>query len=164
MRAETSRARIPRPIYVRQNRVDPNYNRINIVDAGLNSWYNALAVQLNKRFSHGLTGNIAYTWSHAIDEGQGGAGTPNIFASGGPQTYLPGNYRAEKGSSALDVRHRSSCERSLDSDLPSQSVLDGTLPGERMATLGARHLPVFAPDNANRDDLVGAHSDWLHPG
>jgi len=94
------------PVYVRQNRVDPNYNRINIVDAGLNSWYNALAVQLNKRFSHGMTGNIAYTWSHAIDEGQGGAGTPNIFASGGPQTYLPGNYRAEKGSSALDVRHR----------------------------------------------------------
>jgi hypothetical protein len=86
--------------------VDPRYNRINIVDAGLNSWYNGLAVQLNKRFSHGLTGNIAYTWSHAIDEGQGGAGTPNIFASGGPQSYLPGNYRAEKGSSALDVRHR----------------------------------------------------------
>jgi hypothetical protein len=94
------------PVYVRQNRVYPNYNRINIVDSGLNSWYNALSVQLNKRLSHGLTGNISYTWSHAIDEGQGGAGTPNIFASGGPQTYLPGDYRAEKGSSALDVRHR----------------------------------------------------------
>ena len=94
------------PVYVRQNRVYPNYNRINIVDSGLNSWYNALAVQLNKRLSHGLTGNISYTWAHAIDEGQGGAGTPNIFASGGPQTYLPGDYRAEKGSSALDVRHR----------------------------------------------------------
>jgi hypothetical protein len=76
------------------------------VDSGLNSWYNGLAVQLNKRFSHGLTGSVAYTWSHAIDEGQGTAGTSNIFASGGPQSYLPGNYRAEKGSSALDVRHR----------------------------------------------------------
>jgi len=94
------------PIYVRQNRVNPNYNRINIIDSGLNSWYNGLAVQLNKRFSHGLTGNIAYTWSHAIDLGQANGGTPNIFASGGPQTYLPGNYRAEKGSSVLDVRHR----------------------------------------------------------
>ncbi len=94
------------PVYVRQNRVNPNYNRINIVDSGLNSWYDGLAVQLTKRLSRGLTGNIAYTWSHAIDEGQGGAGTPNIFASGGPQSYLPGDYRAEKGSSALDVRHR----------------------------------------------------------
>ena len=94
------------PVYVRQNRVDPRYSRINIIDAGLNSWYNGLAVQLNKRLSHGVTGNIAYTWSHAIDEGQGNAGTPNIFASGGPQTYLPGDYQAEKGTSALDVRHR----------------------------------------------------------
>jgi outer membrane receptor protein involved in Fe transport len=94
------------PVYVRQNRVDPRYSRINVIDAGLNSWYNGLAVQLNKRFSHGVSGNIAYTWAHAIDEGQGNAGTPNIFASGGPQTYLPGNYSAEKGSSALDVRHR----------------------------------------------------------
>ncbi len=94
------------PIYVRQNRVDPRYARINIVDSGLNSWYNALVVQLNKRMSHSLAGSLSYTWSHAIDEGQGGAGTPNIFASGGPQSYTPGDYRAEKGSSSLDVRHR----------------------------------------------------------
>ena len=94
------------PVYVRQNRVDPRYARINIIDAGLNSWYNGLAVQLNKRLSHGLTGSLSYTWSHAIDEGQGGAGTPNIFASSGPQSYAPGDYRAEKGSSVLDIRHR----------------------------------------------------------
>jgi len=94
------------PVYVLQNRVDPRYTRLNVVDSALNSWYNALAVQLTKRLSHNVTGNIAYTWSHAIDEGQGNAGTPNIFASGGPQSYMPGNYRAEKGSSALDVRHR----------------------------------------------------------
>ena len=94
------------PVYVRQNKVDTRYSRINIVDAGMNSWYNGLAVQLTKRMSHGITGNISYTWSHAIDEGQGGAGTPNIFASGGPQSISPGDYRGEKGSSSLDVRHR----------------------------------------------------------
>jgi outer membrane receptor protein involved in Fe transport len=94
------------PVYVRQNRVDTRYSRINIIDSGLNSWYNGLTVQLTKRFSHGFTGNAAYTWSHAIDEGQGNAGTPNIFASGGPQSYSPGDYRAEKGSSLLDVRQR----------------------------------------------------------
>jgi hypothetical protein len=94
------------PIYVRQNRVNPNYARINIVDAGLNSWYNAFALQLNKRMSHSITGSVSYTWSHAIDEGQGGAGTPNIFASGGPQTYIPGDYSGEKGTSTLDIRQR----------------------------------------------------------
>lgn len=94
------------PVYIRQNRVDTRYARVNIVDAGLNSWYNGLAVQLNKRMSSGLTGSVAYTWAHAIDEGQGGAGTPNIFASGGPQTYVPGDYRGEKGTSSLDIRQR----------------------------------------------------------
>jgi outer membrane receptor protein involved in Fe transport len=94
------------PIYVRQNRVDTRYARINIVDAGLNSWYNALALQLNKRMARSFTGSVSYTWSHAIDEGQGGAGTPNIFASGGPQTYVPGDYKGEKGTSSLDIRQR----------------------------------------------------------
>jgi outer membrane receptor protein involved in Fe transport len=94
------------PVYVRQNRVDQRYARINIVDAGLNSWYNAGALQLEKRFQHGLSGSLAYTWSHAIDDGQGAAGTPNIFASGGPQSYAPGDYSGEKGTAALDIRHR----------------------------------------------------------
>lgn len=94
------------PVFVRQNRVDPRYSRVNLIQPALNSWYNGMAVQLNQRLSHGIIGSASYTWSHAIDEGQGVAGTPNIFASGGPQSYLPGDYRAEKGSSALDVRHR----------------------------------------------------------
>jgi outer membrane receptor protein involved in Fe transport len=94
------------PVYVRQNRVDPRYARLNVVDAGLNSWYNGLVVQLNKRMSRTITGSASYTWSHTIDTGQGGAGTPNIFASGGPQSYAPGDYSHEKGSSALDIRHR----------------------------------------------------------
>jgi hypothetical protein len=94
------------PLYVRQNRVDTRYNRINIIDSGLNSYYNGLAAQLNKRLSHGLTGSFSYTWSHAIDTGQAGGGTPNIFASSGPQSYTPGDYKAEKGTSVLDLRHR----------------------------------------------------------
>lgn len=94
------------PVYVRQNRVDPRYARVNVVGAALKSWYNGLAVQLNKRLSREFTGSLAYTWSHAIDQGQGNAGTPNIFASGGPQSYQPDNFSADKGSSALDVRHR----------------------------------------------------------
>ncbi|MEO8128762.1 MAG: carboxypeptidase regulatory-like domain-containing protein [Bryobacteraceae bacterium] len=94
------------PVYVRQNRVDTRYSRINVVGSGINSWYNGLATQLNKRMSHGVTGSVSYTWSHAIDNGQGGAGTPNIFASGGPQNVIPGDYNADKGSSLLDIRHR----------------------------------------------------------
>ena len=98
--------------------MDPRYARINIIDAGLNSWYNAGRLQLEQAHVAGpVTGSVAYTWSHAIDEGQGGAGTPNIFASGGPQSYLPGDYRGEKGTAALDVRHRLGLQRHLAADL-----------------------------------------------
>jgi hypothetical protein len=94
------------PVYVRQNRVDTRYSRLNIVGAGLNSWYNGLVAQLTKRMSHGITGSVSYTWAHAIDNGQAGGGTPNVFGSGGPQSYLPGDYNFDKGSSVLDIRQR----------------------------------------------------------
>jgi hypothetical protein len=72
----------------------------------LNSWYNGLVAQLTKRMSHGITGSVSYTWAHAIDNGQAGGGTPNVFGSGGPQSYLPGDYNFDKGSSVLDIRQR----------------------------------------------------------
>jgi hypothetical protein len=84
---------------------DPRYRRIDEVDNGGLSYYDALAVQLNKRFAHGFQGGLAYTFGHAIDFNQGAA-TNNIFFSTGPTSYENGNYSAEKGSAANDVRHR----------------------------------------------------------
>jgi hypothetical protein len=93
------------PTYLRANRVNPKWNHINLVDAGGNSYYNALAVQLRKRLSHGLEGSVAYTFSHAIDFNQG-SGSNNIFFDRGPSSVFNGDYRAEKGSSIFDQRHR----------------------------------------------------------
>ena len=61
-----------------------------------------LIVQLNKRFSHGLQGSVAYTWSHAIDYNVG-AGNDALFFDT-LRTFANGNYRAEKGSSSVDQR------------------------------------------------------------
>jgi hypothetical protein len=93
------------PTYRYANRVDRRYRRLNLVDSGGNSYYNALVVQLRKRFSRGLQASVAYTWAHAIDWGQP-AGAGNIFHSDGPNTVFNGDYRGEKGSSVLDQRHR----------------------------------------------------------
>jgi hypothetical protein len=93
------------PTYLRANRVNPNWNRVSLVDAGGNSYYNALAVQLRKRMSHDLEGSLSYTWSHAIDYNQG-SGSNNLFFDRGPTSVFNGDYRAEKGSSVLDQRHR----------------------------------------------------------
>ncbi|MCZ2148630.1 MAG: TonB-dependent receptor, partial [Bryobacterales bacterium] len=87
------------------NRVDPRWRRVNLVDAGGNSYYNAMVAQMRKRMSKSWEGSIAYTWSHAIDYNQGG-GNNNIFFSSGPGSLFNGDYRGDKSSSSLDQRHR----------------------------------------------------------
>jgi hypothetical protein len=93
------------PAYLLANRVDPRWRRVNMVDHGGNSYYNAMVVQLRKRMSKGFEGSVSYTWSHAIDYNQGGGGD-NIFYSSGPRSLMNGDYRLDKSSSGLDQRHR----------------------------------------------------------
>ena len=140
------------PFYVSQNKVDKRYSRINIVDSGLNSYYNGLAVQLNKRFSRGLTGSLSYTWSHAIDYGQGGAGTPNIFASGGPQSYLPGDYRFEKGNVRAGCPPSPDCQRNVLAGFHAQQWCSCALLDQWMAILLYWNVPVFAEHHTDSAD------------
>ena len=93
------------PVYLTANRVDPRYGRVVQDENGLKSYYDALAVQVNKRFSHGLQALLSYTWSHALDDGQGAAQDALFYSSPTLTTYN-GNYQFDKGNSALDQRHR----------------------------------------------------------
>lgn len=96
------------PVYRLANRIDRNFQRVNVVEAGGNLWYNAMLVQFrNRKMNFGplrTSGSISYTWAHTIDENLGNGG--NVFFSGGPSSYYNGDYRGEKGSSQLDQRHR----------------------------------------------------------
>jgi outer membrane receptor protein involved in Fe transport len=93
------------PTYVTANRVDPRYARVVLIDNGGRVWYDGLAVQFRRRASKWMEGTVAYTWSHARDLSQGGAGA-NTFFTDGPATLFNGDYNAEKGTSVLDQRHR----------------------------------------------------------
>jgi hypothetical protein len=86
-------------------RPDKRYGKILQIENGGQSWYNALALQLVKRFSHGLTGQMSYTWSHAIDDDNQQGASNNISSSYNNATFN-GNYALDKGSSSLDQRHR----------------------------------------------------------
>ena len=46
------------PLYLLANRVDTRYGHINQVENGGKQWYDALAVQSNKRFTDTFQGNI----------------------------------------------------------------------------------------------------------
>jgi hypothetical protein len=68
-----------------------------------NSSYHGLALQMNKRFSHGLQFQAAYTWSHMIDDSTADFFT-TLLTPRRAQDFQ--NLSAEKASSALDRRHR----------------------------------------------------------
>ncbi|MBZ5579821.1 MAG: TonB-dependent receptor [Acidobacteriia bacterium] len=88
-------------------RPNTSYGGIYQDENGVTSFYNALAVQIQKRFSHGLQGNISYTWSHEIDDGQGyGQNTNNLYLSNSFYWLVNGNYKLDKGNGAEDQRHR----------------------------------------------------------
>lgn len=93
------------PVYSLANRLDPRYSSILQVENGGQSWYNGLALQLEKRFSRSFQAQVSYTWSHAIDDGDEQGASWNISNTFNNAT-LPGNYRFDKGSSTLDQRHR----------------------------------------------------------
>src|SRR5262249_43630137 len=58
------------PFYLTANRIDTRYGHVNQVENGGKQWYDAMLVQLNKRFSNNFLGTISYTWSHELDLNQ----------------------------------------------------------------------------------------------
>ena len=65
--------------------------------------YNGLALQLTRRFSHGLQMQGAYTWSHNMDNSTA-THFSTLLSPRRPQDFR--NLNAEWASSALDRRQR----------------------------------------------------------
>jgi Carboxypeptidase regulatory-like domain len=68
----------------------------------LNSNYNSLQMQLRQRFNHGLSYNVAYTWSRAFDE------TSGINNVNGHNGFIqdPHNIQADYGPASFDQPSR----------------------------------------------------------
>ena len=98
------------PLYTA--RLNSAFGKIIQLQSNANSYYNGLAVQLQHRYTRWFQGQAAYTYSHAIDYGIGGAaGGPGgaggiLFAPSFPTSVFNGDERGEKGSSSNDERHR----------------------------------------------------------
>ncbi|HWR36745.1 MAG TPA: TonB-dependent receptor [Clostridia bacterium] len=83
--------------------VRPNaaFGRITNIEGLVDSDYNALSVQLNRRFSKGLQFQNNFTWAHAIDAGQ----SSQTFTTGN-SVLNPYDLKGERGSSNFDIRRR----------------------------------------------------------
>ena len=91
------------PLYTA--RINPAFGSIYQLESAGKSSYNGLLVQLSRRYSTWLFGNVAYTWSHAIDNNQGGGGN-TLFGSTFATSVFNGDYNGERGNSSSDQRHR----------------------------------------------------------
>jgi hypothetical protein len=73
----------------------PVFSSIFAEDTIANSNYNSLQASLEKRFSHGLQANVAYTWSKSFDQASSFEGELN-----------PLDFRRTYSLSQFDARHR----------------------------------------------------------
>src|SRR5207245_2475410 len=85
---------VPRP--------DPRFDDIDLLESRANSNYHSLQVRFQQRLSRGLAALVSYTWAKSIDNAS------NFFPSAGDPNYPQNSYdfRAERGRSNFDVRHR----------------------------------------------------------
>ena len=93
----------PNPVRGVLPRRNPNLSTIDLKRADGNSWYNALNLSLDKRFSHGLEIHSRYTFSKSIDETQGTNSTDST--SEVPQASDPDNRSTDRGLSEFHVKH-----------------------------------------------------------
>jgi hypothetical protein len=87
--------------------ISPNIGNVDALENRENSFYNALQLKVERRFSAGFYLMANYTYAHSIDNGSVSASAANDpIASGGgyPQNSFDTN--AERGNSDFDLRNR----------------------------------------------------------
>jgi hypothetical protein len=83
--------------------VNPNYGSDINIGTFADSRYNALQVNLEKRTSHGLQFDAAYTHSRVTDETQGQANIQDCIVSGGLLGVYPLNPQVDKGPACFNI-------------------------------------------------------------
>lgn len=84
-------------------RRNPRYGFMRVTIYDNNSFYNSLALSLNRRFSHGLQFQASYTLSKSIDDASQQNTSDAIGTLDG--RMLPENRKLDRGLSNHDIRH-----------------------------------------------------------
>jgi hypothetical protein len=83
------------------SRPNGNFGAMSDIFSAINSNYNALAVQLNRRMTNHLQFSGSFTWSHSLDYGQ----NASTFSDTN-DLLVPGNLKPEYGNSIFNVPDR----------------------------------------------------------
>ncbi len=88
------------PVYTGA-RPNSNFGAIRTIESRANSQYTAMTAQLERRASNSLDLRVAYTWSHALDDGE-----RSTVTGLNNQVLSPDNFSLQRGTSSLDRRQR----------------------------------------------------------
>jgi hypothetical protein len=89
--------------YPYQQPTDPRFAAVAQFSTGANSHYNGLQLTAIKRLSHGLQGQVNYTFSRCMDTVSNGGFLQ--FSAGGILSPLPGELARDYGPCDYDIRH-----------------------------------------------------------
>ena len=136
------------------------------------SSYNALQVDLNRRFSKGLALRGVYTWSRTIDDGD----SPNATASGGEPALAsnPFDLRADRGLANFQVKNVAAIsaiyQLPFGFSLNSIVTIQGGFPftpqlSYNPSNNGDTRNPVrpFANPNFTGPVILGSPNQWFNP-
>jgi hypothetical protein len=87
---------------------DPRFGAVTQLSTGANSHYNGLQLSAMKRTSHGLEGQVNYTFSRCMDEVSNGGFLQ--FSAGGILSPLPGELARNYGPCDYDIRNNLTAE------------------------------------------------------
>ncbi len=124
---------ITSPLYT--TRINNNFGAMTDIFSGINSNYQALAVQLNHRLTHNVQFSANYTWAHALDYVQNEATFTDTN-----DLLDPYNLRGEYGNSIYDVPNRFVFSAVADSPWKAEGFKGFLLNGWELA-------PIFQEQN-----------------
>ena len=142
-------------------RVNPAYGSITDIISETNSQYQGAVVRLTRRAGQSIDLNLAYTYSHAIDDNQNQATFANFN-----NVYDPADLKLEHGTSNFDMRQRVS--GGLVARVPWR--LDGfagsLLNGYMLSTLGEWRtgLPYTMRTMGSVPVSECSYQEWLQSG
>jgi Carboxypeptidase regulatory-like domain len=127
------------------------------------SSYNALEIDVNRRFSHGLQFRGVYTFSKSLDDGS--AWNTNVGVNAPGFVMYPGNPKLDYGLSTYDVRNLAVINATYELPFGAHSRLGGwTLSGIASLQSGFPFTPQLGYNPSNNGDSRNPVRPSYNPG
>jgi hypothetical protein len=156
-------------------RINPNFGLLLNFTTNGNSSYNALQVNFAHRFSHNFQAQVAYTWSHTLDDTSGG-----LAGELGGAIENPYNAHADWSNSRFDIRESARINGTYTLPFRQNKFVSGwAFNGIQTISGGLPFTPTDGFDNSNfgvtmeRPNLnpgytagsivIGKQTQWFNP-